>query len=100
MQDKILVNDNGIGIAAIGRNPVLATAVIGLYITYQTVLFQSFLAIRTFPAGIHQAAYPGQVAFLEFLNMGADLLHLAYDLMTRHHGEDPRKPVVLDLVQV
>src|SRR6186713_3426334 len=100
MQDEILMNDNGIGIAAIGRDPVLATAIIGLDIAYKAILFQPFLAIHTFPAGIHQAAYAGQVTFLELLYMGADLLHFAHDLMTRHHREDPREPVILYLVQI
>src|SRR3982751_64908 len=100
MQDKILMDDNGIGITSVSGHSILATTIVSLDISYQAILFQPLLAIVAFAAGIHKASYSRQVAGLEPLYMCAHFLHLAHDLMTRHHGKYPREPVVLYLVQV
>jgi hypothetical protein len=101
VQYKVLIYHDGIGVTAIGGCfLILLEAIIGLSMSVGAILFQSLPAVSAYPAGIHQAAGSGQIAYLELLYLVPDLYHTAYDLMARHHRKDGPSPLIPDLVKI
>src|SRR5882762_9347233 len=99
MQDKILVHDDGVGIATIGWHAIFAAAIIGLDITDEAILLEACFTIFAFAAGVNQAADAGDVAYFELFYVITYFLYFTDDLVTGHHGEDTGKPIILYLVK-
>ncbi|MNT57339.1 hypothetical protein D3C72_1947010 [compost metagenome] len=51
-------------------------------------------------AGVYHTTGTHQVAQFEFAYIFAHSNYSSYDLMSRYHREDARKPVIADLVQI
>lgn len=100
-QDKILIDRDFLGIAAVGGGfSVLLHAVIGAGKAVIAILLKALRAVRAFAAGIDEAAYAYSVADLEFLDVRADFFDVADDLMPRDHREDRAAPFVARLMDV
>lgn len=100
-QDKILIDRDFLGIAAVGGGfSILLHAVIGAGEAIIAILLEAFRAVRAFAAGIDEAADAHAVADLEFLDVRADFFDVTDDLMPRDHREDGAAPFVARLMDV
>ncbi len=103
LKDKVLVDDDGVGVAAVSD---LAGALVGEVVGEGEVvaeLLQAGLAFGAGAVGVDHAADGGEIAGLEFLNCGADLGDAADDLVPGNAGIDGGHhvvPLVAGLVQV
>jgi len=100
-QYKALVDDDAFGIAA--ECPCVedtVVIVIGLDASFDAILFQTFLAILTNPAGVDHTADGGEVALFEFVDVVADAGDPAHDLVPRDNRIDGITPFVARLAQI
>jgi len=86
-QHVILIHDNSLGIAAVGRVSFLVACVVSPDGTYRAVLFQSLAALCASSAGVHETANSNLVAYFVTADLIADSRHDAGDLVPRNHGE-------------
>jgi hypothetical protein len=102
-QDKPLVDDDAVRVAAVGD---ASEVLIGKIISEREVraeLLETSLALEAGAVGIDHAADGGEVAGLEGGDCGADLGDTADDLMAgdaRVHGRHYTAPLITDLVQI
>jgi len=103
MQNKVLVDDYAVGIAAVGdAAEVLVRGVVGEGPVWAELL-QAGLALAAGAIGIDQAADRGEIARPEPGDSGTDPGDTAEDFMARHAGVDRRHdivPLVTDQVQI
>src|SRR6185295_7042520 len=100
-QRIFLVNDDLTGIAAVGGClSILLKAIVGKNNTLLTQVFQTVGAAGAIPACIDVAAYTGDIAGLEFLNVPADSRYTTDDFMTWNHWVDRPAPFVACLMDV
>ena len=103
MQDKALIDDDAVGIAAVGdASEVLIGRVVGER-HVRAELLEAGLALGTGAIGIDHAADRGEVAGLELGHRGADPGDTADDLMAGNARVDRRHdvvPLVTDLVEI
>ena len=88
MQDEVLVDDDALGVAAVGD---AAGVLVGEVVGERHVgaeLLETRLALGAGAVGVDQAADGGEVAGLEFGDGGADLGDAADDLMAGNAGVD------------
>ena len=94
------VDDDLLGIAAIGRlvqhlvEPGVGADALG------AELLEVFLAVDAFAAGIHEAAHADHIADLVGFHIGADLAHTADNFVARHSRIGGVVPFIADEVQV
>ena len=102
-QDKALVDDDAVGVAAVGdAAEVLVGEVVGEG-HVRAELLEAGLALGAGAVRIDHAADRGEVARLELGDRGADLGDAADDLVARDAGVDGRHdaaPLVTDLVEI
>src|ERR1700733_8507801 len=103
LQDKALVDDNAVRIAAVGDAArVLVREVIGED-EIRTELLQTLFALGTGAIGIDHTADGGDVSYLEFLNTGADFGDAANDLVAGNagiHRGHHTAPLIAHLVEI
>src|SRR5436190_10268284 len=75
-------------------------AVVGLHRAVFAILLESCMATGTGPAGIHHATDPGQITFLEFLDLATDRGNAPHDFVARHARVNRHVPLVANLVQI
>ncbi len=102
-QDKSLVNDNVVGVAAVrDASQMLVGKVVGKD-RILAELLETRLAFRAGAVRVHQAADCGEVARLELGDCGADLGDAADDFVAGHAGVDRGQetaPLIADLVEI
>ena len=102
-QDEVLVDDDAVGVAAVGdAAEVLVGEVVGEG-HVGAELLEAGLALGAGAVGVDHAADGGEVAGLELGDGGADLGDAADDLVAGHAGVDGGHhvaPLVAGLVQV
>ncbi len=102
-QDKALIDDDAVGVAAVGdASEVLVRGVVGES-HVRAELLKTGPAIGAGAVGINQAADGGKVAGLELGDCGADLGDTADDLVAGNawvDGGHDAAPLVTDLVEV
>ena len=98
--DVVLVDDDLLGVAAVGGLSVTTDVVVRLDSPPYTVLFLAGLAVVALAAGVDQAADAHAVADLVLGHAGADLGDDARDLVARDHREVRLTPALADQVDV
>ncbi|MHC2543083.1 hypothetical protein ACVINY_003731 [Sinorhizobium meliloti] len=93
------LDDDMVGIAALGRGSVGLDAVVGHHEARQ-ILLQVEITLGAGRAGVDEAADTHPVADLEPGDLGADCPDDADDLVARYHGEGRIAPFVARLVDV
>ncbi len=103
MQDKALVDDHAVGVAAIGdASQVLIGEVVGED-HVRAELLEASLALGAGAVGIDHAAHGGEVPRFESSDRGADPGDPADDLMAWDagiHGRHDAAPLIADLVEI
>ncbi|MGX1118415.1 hypothetical protein RKD37_003778 [Streptomyces ambofaciens] len=99
-EDEVLVDDDLLGVAAVGGLAVLADAVVRHHVAARAVLLPAGLAVPALAAGVDHAADAHPVADGELGDAGADLGDDARDLVAGDHREDGLAPALTDLVDV
>src|SRR5581483_7616645 len=87
-QHVVLIYDNAVGVAAVGRRALRVASVISPNRVDAAVLFKASLAFRTRAARIHEAADAYFVAHLVLRHFAAHSLDDARDFVAGHHGKD------------
>src|SRR6267142_3828352 len=88
-------------VTAVGRRlTVTLVAIVGKNQPSLAVLFFAGLASFTLAAGIDEATNTDDIAKVPLLDLVAHSDHLAGDLVTGHHREDPAAPFVTNLMDV
>ena len=99
-QHVILVDDDVIGVATIGRRAVFFAAVVGRVHADEAVVVVARDALRALAAAIDKAANANLVAHLVLRHAAAHRRHDTGDFVAGHHGKDAGKPLVAHLVNV
>src|SRR5713101_3593055 len=100
-QHESFVDDDAVGIPAIRKtSAMLVLTVVSEDSAVLAKLLQVLLAAFAGSARVDQAADPNNIAFLEFLDVGADFHHSPDDLVTRHAGVSRVMPLVTCLMQI
>ncbi len=87
-QRIILVDDNLVGIAAVGRLAFFIAAVISPDRRHRAVLLEALPALRTRPARVDEAAHADLVSDLIFRDLISDRFDNPCNLMPRNHRKD------------
>ena len=96
-----LVHDELLGVAAVGDGLAVALErVVGTGRIGRAVLLVADDAVVAGPARVDEGAHPDSLADAELLRRGTSCRHHPDDLVARHHREDRRAPVLVDLVDV
>ena len=101
LEREVLVDDDGLGIAAIGHLAgELVGAVIGARRPGDAILLQALDAVLARAAGVDEAADAGEIAFLELRDLATDAADAADDLMSGNVRIDGVVPFVAGGMQV
>src|SRR6201993_81694 len=87
-QHIILVDDDSVGVTAVGRGAFFVPSVVGPHRLHAAVLFKAALTLRAGTARVDKATDTHFVAHFIFGHAVADGSYYAGDLVPRHHGED------------
>src|SRR5690606_30578712 len=98
--DVVLIDHDGLRVAAVGGLPVLVQGVVGAGHALRAVLLLAAQAVLALAAEVDEAADADPVADRVPGDAGADLGDYAGDLVSGDHGEDRLARALLDLVDV
>jgi hypothetical protein len=99
---EIFMDNDVVGITAIGRRAILVPAIVSKDGTAGTgaILFQPFFTFFTNAAGVDHAADGRHISHLKTFYVCAYFRDLPDYLMTGHHGKDRSSPFIPDLVKI
>ena len=99
-QDEVLVDDDVVGVAAVGDRAVAVDRAVGLRVARQAVLLLAGLAVLALAAGVDHAADADAVARRERRDLRADLGDDAGDLVARDRRVGDLAPLAAGEVDV
>ena len=100
LQHEVLVDDDGLGVAALGDGAVVVDTCVGLDVAVEAVHLFALEALLALTAGPGLAADADAVADLVLGDRGADLADVADDLVADDLGVGDLAPVAADGVDV